>query len=157
VATSRQVESRRLTLGAAAASLRRAVGPVAWSVLEAVAERCEDAGDRTVSYRSVRDVAADLGVAKDTVAKALRRLRGAGLLEPESARQTSGWFGRGRYVITLPPNVFDLAADVAAADSPALVDVPSSMRSRPVSRVAGARRLPSDPSLQLQLALLPGD
>jgi DNA-binding IclR family transcriptional regulator len=111
VATTRTAERRRLTLGEAAAWLRRSVGPVAWSVLEAVAEHCEPDGERTVSYRSVRELAAELRLANDTVARALRKLGDAGLVRHESDRAVSGRFGSGRYVLSLPPNVFELATD----------------------------------------------
>ena len=52
-----------------------------------------------------------LGVANDTVARALRRLDAAGLAHHEADRDTSGRFGAGRYVLTLPPDLIDLAPD----------------------------------------------
>ena len=60
---------------------------------------------------SVRGLAAALGLANDTVARALRRLDAAGLLHHESDRASTGRFGSGRYVLTLPADVFDLTAD----------------------------------------------
>jgi hypothetical protein len=111
VAATHTAERHRLTLGEAAAWLRRSVGPVAWSVLEAVAEHREPDGERTVSYRSVRELAAELRLANDTVARALRKLGDAGLVRHESDREVSGRFGSCRYVLTLPPNVFDVATD----------------------------------------------
>jgi hypothetical protein len=80
---------------------------VAWTVLEAVCERAERDGARTVSWCSVRGLAGELGIANDTAARALRRLGDAGLLHHESDREASGRFGAGRYVLTLPPNVLD--------------------------------------------------
>ena len=78
---------------AAAAWTRRAVGPVAWVVLEAVCERADRDGDRTVSRCSVRGLAAELGLANDTVARALRRLADSGLLCHESGRAERGRSG----------------------------------------------------------------
>jgi hypothetical protein len=97
-------------LGAAAARLRRSVGPAAWVVLEALGERAEADDGRTMSRCSVRGLAAAVGLANDTVARALRRLDAAGLLHHECDRASTGRFSSGRYVLTLPADVFDLAA-----------------------------------------------
>lgn len=94
-----------LRLGASAAWVRRNVGPVAWAVLEALAEHAVVDGTTTVSYRSVRDLAADLRLANDTVARALRRLADHGLAQHCSDRSTTGRFAIGHYVLTLPPDV----------------------------------------------------
>jgi hypothetical protein len=91
---------------------------VAWAVLEVVAERAEPDGTRTVSCCSVRGLAGELRLANDTVARALRRLGDSGLLRHESDRESSGRFGSGRYVLTLPPNVFDLGADLERPSQP---------------------------------------
>jgi hypothetical protein len=107
VGATQPAEHRRLTLGVAAPWLRRTVGPIAWSVIEALAERAELEVDRTVSHRSVRDLAAELRLANDTVARAMRRLAGAGLLHHEAGRQASGRFSVGRYVLSIPPHVFE--------------------------------------------------
>jgi DNA-binding transcriptional MocR family regulator len=95
-----------VTLGDAAPWLRRTVGPVAWSVLETLAEHARNDHGNTVSCRSVRDLAGELRLANDTVARALRRLADAGLAVHEADRESSGRFGAGRYVLTVPPNVF---------------------------------------------------
>ena len=103
---------RPLVLGTAAAWVRRTVGPVAWAVLESLADDADRDGDRTVSHTSVRGLAGVLGLANDTVARALRRLDDAGLARHEADRQPGGRFGAGRYVLTLPPDLFDAPADV---------------------------------------------
>jgi DNA-binding transcriptional MocR family regulator len=110
VATTSSPERRHITLGDASPWLRRTVGPVAWSVLEAIVEHARDDRGRTVSCRSVRDLAGELRIANDTVARALRRLADSGLVVHEADRESSGRFGAGRYVLTLPPNVFVDAA-----------------------------------------------
>jgi hypothetical protein len=112
VATRPRDDRPRLTLGVAAPWLRGTVGPVASAVLEVVAERLDRREDRTVSCCSVRGLATELHLASDTVARALRRLADAGLLHHEADRDASGRFGSGRYVLTLPPNVFDLTTDL---------------------------------------------
>ena len=98
-------DPRNLTLGASAPGVRRNVGPVAWAVLEALAEHAVVDGKTTMSYRSVRDLAADLHLANDTVARALRRLADHGLAQHRSDRSTTGRFATGHYLLTLPPDV----------------------------------------------------
>ena len=93
MATRTPPEARTLTLGPAAPSMRRAVGSIAWCVLEHLAETAEDRGGDTVSYESVRGAAGALGLAKDTVARALRRLADADLVTyvPGRRRRRCGW------------------------------------------------------------------
>jgi hypothetical protein len=65
---------------AADASVRelwRPLGPTAWMVLEELAVHADSDGQIAVG---VRRLGSDLGLDKDTVARALRRLRGAGLV-----------------------------------------------------------------------------
>lgn len=131
-------ERRHLTLGDATPWMRRTIGPIAWIVLEVLSEHAHDEGGRTVSCRSVRDIAAELRLADDTVARALRRLADSRLVVHEADRGPEGRFGFGRYVLTLPPNVF----------VEPVVEAPSSLAS-PV-----ARRRVSRP-VDDQLALLP--
>ena len=97
---------RALTLGPAAASVRREVGPIAWAVLECLATAAEDRSGVTVSYVSVRGVAGELGLAKDTVARALRRLAAQRLVTHVPARDDDGRFGSSHYRLTIPPDVF---------------------------------------------------
>lgn len=92
-----------MALGAAAPWLRRNVGPTAWVVLEALAEHAVVDVDSTMSYRSVRDLAAELGLANDTVARALRRLADHHLVQHRAARSDVGRFAAGHYLLTLPP------------------------------------------------------
>lgn len=133
-----RAETHCLTLGGAAPWMRSTVGPVAWSVLEALAEHAHDDAGRTVSCRSVRAISVELRLAKDTVARGLRRLADIGALHHEANRKSSGRFGAGRYILTLPPNVF---VHTAAPD-------------RPSSNGSVARRRAPRP-VDEQLALLP--
>ena len=98
--------------GGRAAEVRRRVGPVAWCALECLLERSADGGRSTVS--SVRAVAADLGVAKNTAHRALASLTRAGLIEPLQARGSDGRFGVGRYRL----HVADLFAEPAPRSTP---------------------------------------
>jgi DNA-binding IclR family transcriptional regulator len=76
------------------------VGPVAWVVLERMAQQATADGDDLVVCASLRSLAAELGLAKDTVARAVRRLRRAGLVEFVGER-----FEPGAYRLTVPENV----------------------------------------------------
>lgn len=102
-----------LILGTLAPSLRRRIGPVAWVVLECLAEHAVVRGDVTVSCRSVRGLAGELDLSKDSVARALQRLRRDGLVAQVGDRGDDGRFGRGHCVLSLPADVF--APDGAAS------------------------------------------
>jgi hypothetical protein len=86
--------TQAIPAGARAAVLRRELGPVAWCALECLVERSDDG--RT-SDATVRAVAADLGVAKNTAHRAMTALASAGLIEPEQRRGRDGKFEPGRY------------------------------------------------------------
>jgi hypothetical protein len=102
-----------LILGPLAPSLRRRIGPVAWVVLECLAEHAVPRRAVTVSCRSVRELADELDLSKDSVARALQRLRRDGLAAHVDERGDDGRFGRGHYVLSLPASVF--APDGAAS------------------------------------------
>ena len=95
-----------LTLGSAAPDVRRAVGPIAWAVLECLAASCVDRDGETVSYESVRGLADSLDLAKDTVARALRRLMAQQFVTYVASRADDGRFGSSHYRLTLPLDVF---------------------------------------------------
>ena len=98
--------SSPIILGPGAAGVRRAVGPTAWAVLECLAASAEQIAGETVSYESVRRIAAVLDLAKDTVARALRRLGDAELLVYMPGRSDDGRFAPGHYRLTYPPDLF---------------------------------------------------
>jgi len=93
---------RSIVLGPAAHELRRHVGPTAWVVLEELLQRSTSDGDQIVAPVSIRSLGSSLGLAKDTVARAVRRLRELGAIEAVQARATSGAFDAGSYRITVP-------------------------------------------------------
>ena len=78
--------------------VRRRVGPVAWCALEVLADRPTAGG---VVEASVRAVADELGVAKNTAHRAIAALGRAGLVEAVQARGADGRFAAGRYRLHL--------------------------------------------------------
>ena len=88
---------RFVVVGAAASELRRALGPTSWMVLEELLLRSTGPADACVVRVSVRGLAASLGLAKDTVGRAIRRLRAAGLVTIAQQRTDAGIFDTGTY------------------------------------------------------------
>lgn len=81
--------------------LRRRLGPLAWAVLQDLAEDAEMVDGRLVARSSARRLAANLGIGKDTAARALRALGAAGLIAAAAAeRGERGWFAAGGYELT---------------------------------------------------------
>ena len=130
-----------LVLGAGAAALRRRLGPVSWVALATLVASASEHDDGLVVTASVRDLDLGLGLARNTAARAVRRLIDTGLLTVAQRRDTRGAFGASIYRLSLPLDAIGLGSrDVVARVNVA--------RSR--SRVS------SPPSLVVeQLALLP--
>ena len=116
-----------MTGGPSRRELRRQLGPVAWCALEDMAEDAHvDPLGRRVAVTSVRRLAANLGVSKDTAARALLRLRHVGLVEPLAApRGDTGRFGHATYLVL-----------TSSADAP-----PPPARPTPTVRSASSARL----------------
>jgi hypothetical protein len=107
---------RAVTVLPGAAHLRRVVWPTAWVVLETLLPEAEPTGtDEYVGHRSIRDLAAEVGLAKATVARAIRALREVGLISHVQCRTGVGTFDPGSYAISLPNDVVTAAAVVTAA------------------------------------------
>jgi hypothetical protein len=128
-----------VALGTTAAILRRRLGPVAWVVLESLIERSRDEGVVTVSDQSARGAAEALGLAKDTVARALQRLAAEHLAFYSPNRDGVGRFRVGSYVLDLPTGLI-----VSASTS---THVTASPPARPA-------RTPSRPPTVDQLSLI---
>ena len=128
---------RAIVVGPDAAALRRALGPTAWTVLEATLAVADGSDGALLADVSVRQLASVLGLAHGTIARALLVLRRDGILTPTQARAVNGAVARGRYVVAVPSNALTLAA-------PRHTSAPA----RPT------RRVTSCPSVE-QLALLP--
>lgn len=129
-----------VVVGPDAHALRRLVGPTAWVVLETTLAVARSSGDQLVAEVSVRQLATMLGLAKNTVARALLVLRRAQLVAPVESRTSDGAFACGRYAIDVPC--------AALAPVPALDAAPRVVRSSRRVRPAGAISVE-------QLALLP--
>ncbi len=101
----------RIVLGAAARELRRALRPIEWVVLEDVAldARRDDAG-ALVATTSARRVAEHLGLTPGAVARALARLRSAGLVSHARQAGPAGRFGLSSYVLGAVPGLEVVAA-----------------------------------------------
>ena len=93
---------RFVVVGAAAGELRRALGPTSWMVLEELLLCSTGPADACVAQVSVRALAASLRLAKDTVGRAIRRLRSAGLVTVVQQRTDAGIFDTGTYLIAVP-------------------------------------------------------
>lgn len=135
------LERRALVLGPRAHELRAYVGTTAWSVLEEMMQRSTGDGDHIVAGVSIRSLASSLGLAKDTVARAVRGLSDLGVVAAVQARSDSGVFDAGSYRLAVPAGCLSLACP---SQPPALSSAPSA-----AAPPSSARR----PSGQLALSL----
>lgn len=104
-AVSQRADARQgLLLTAAGRPVCRAVGTTAWAVLADIALDAEaDADGNLVAATNVRRIAGDLGISKDTAARALGRLVDAGLVVRHRRRGAGGEFARSLYELHLDP------------------------------------------------------
>ena len=87
-------------------------------MLECLAANADEIAGETVSYESVRRIAAALDLAKDTVARALRRLADADLVAYVPGRSHDGRFAPSHYRLTFPPDLFiELVAATPAIET----------------------------------------
>ena len=96
-----------IVVGPGAVAVARSVGPTAWTVLTALGLDSDWTGDSVLTLASVRSLGALLRLNKDTVARALGRLRDAGLVVHEA-----GCFERGVYRLTVPPEIIRFTIDL---------------------------------------------
>jgi len=87
-------ERRTIVLGPRAHELRSHLGTTAWAVLEEMLERSTGDGGRAVAQVSIRSLAASLGLDKDTIGRAVRRLCDLGVIDVVQARAATGVFAR---------------------------------------------------------------
>jgi hypothetical protein len=99
------VEMATVTLGSAAPSLRRRLGPLAWCALEALYGRAQLSDGGLVTDSSLLVLAGELGVAKNTAHRAVKTLRSAGLVELEQTRNPRGRFDATTYRLAVPDDV----------------------------------------------------
>jgi len=97
---------RRIVLTAESVELRCRLDPTAWVVFEQLLLESAGTDDVCEASVSVRSLAAQLGLAKDTVARALVRLRLAGLVDASQSRTATGvYYATGCYTLTIPPSI----------------------------------------------------
>ncbi len=123
---------RSIVVGPKGHELRRYVGAMSWAVLEEMMQAATGPTDRLVAEVSIRSLAASLGVSKDTITRAVRRLRDLGVVEAEQARSESGSFRAGSYRLSVP--VACLALEPAALPTEAAPAVRPSASRRSSSR-----------------------
>jgi hypothetical protein len=119
-----------LELSAESEPARRELGPVAWSVLEALAFTGQDIDGQWMATTNARDLARRLGIGKDRAAAALRTLRDAGLVVTTTSREAStSRFAASSYKVRVP------VAEVAAVSIAELAPPPPrTARTRPPRR-----------------------
>lgn len=100
-----RAERRSIEVSADADALRRKLGPTAWFVFEAMLFDAHGSGHALTAVASARSLAVELGLAKNTVARAIAQLRAAGLIARCQSRSTAGTFIAGSYAITLPSSI----------------------------------------------------
>ncbi len=96
---------RRLVVTAGSVELRRQLGPTSWVVFEELVLVSTGTGGGCVASVSIRALAGRLGLAKDTVARAIARLRRAGLVTGHQSRTDSGVYATGSYTLTIPSSI----------------------------------------------------
>ena len=104
---------RTVIVGSSAGELRRRLGPTSWVVLEELLQRSTDGEARV----SIRTLAVSLGLAKDTVARAVRRLGDAGLIVAHQTRSEAGVFDTGSYRLAVPASCLAVLSKSSAASS----------------------------------------
>ena len=147
---------RTIKLGPAAHELRRHVGPTTWVVLEEMLQRSTGDDDHVVAQVSIRSLASSLGLAKDTVTRAVGRLRDLGVIDASQARARSGVFEAGSYRLAVPAVCLSPAGpSQPSALSPAPRPCCAAPPSAPRSSSSAARPSPSARRSSGQLSLLP--
>lgn len=127
-----------LLVGPECGPMRRSLDPTAWVVLEELVLNADArSSEITVCVpASVRALASELGLSKDTVAAALRRLANAGIARREDERDgDSGRFGHSRYLVDLGSTGIGLVAP-AQAPQPRTSDTVIAPADRPQASTA---------------------
>lgn len=119
---------RTVVVRPAAGHLRRVLGATSWVLLEELLARSIGNAGLSVTTASIRSLAESLGVAKDTVGRAVTVLRSVGVLTVVQHRTVAGVFGSTTYRITVPADMFSFEV-VPSAVAPAGLVI-----ARPVKR-----------------------
>ena len=126
----------RIVVTADVRPLRRATGVTAWAVLEElVLDGDVDEHGELSASTNVRRLAAQVGVSKDTAARALRRLVHAGIVRREVAdRGAGGTLPTSSYVVDLTSVDGIIVDEVGPVGAAATVVEPTSAEPRRVMR-----------------------
>ena len=122
-------------------ALRREVGPAAWVVLEELLTGATVDGETScaVSRTTVRGLAKETALSKDTVSRTLQRLRAAKVVGIEREQHDdSGRFVSVRYMVDMAavPMVVSSSVDAVPNDLPS-VPVERSVKASVVSSASG--------------------
>lgn len=140
---------RRVVVTGEVSELRRRLGPTAWVVFEELLLASTGPTTGCSASVSVRSMAASSGLAKDTVARALIRLRAAGLVAVTQSRSTGGVFGASNYELKIPSGIIlDDCATATPGTAQSTGDTTSTSTTR---RNAHTRRRRADDGAQLTL------
>ena len=137
---------RRVVVSGEASELRRRLGPTGWVVFEELLLASTGPTTACRASASVRSLAASLGLAKDTVARALVRLRAAGLVAVTQSRSTGGVFAASNYELRIPPGIIVDATPTSTPTTAASSGTTSTGRTN-----ANRRRDRTDDGVQLTL------
>ncbi len=105
-------------VGERAGDVRRQLGPLAWAALEVLVSHGTMVDSESIADSSVREIADQLGVAKNTAHRAVRALRSARLVSPIQRRDNDGRFLDGGYRLTVPPDVLHIAPSSFTTNAP---------------------------------------
>ena len=107
-----------VVIDTASREMRRRLGPASWMVFEELLLAATPDGDKWRASVSMRVLAERTGLSKDTVARAVARLRRAGLVTARQER-TAGLFAAGVYELTIPNGItVDSATTVDTQHAP---------------------------------------
>lgn len=145
-----RTERHAVVIGPETTDVIRAVGPLPWVVLTHLY------GSPTAPGRSVtastRTLASDLGLSKDTCARALRTLRSAGLVDHDTTRTEHGRFGTIRYRLLAPPKLIRTQMNQPVHAEPPPATAPPTPSTPPPAKPASTPRPePTGPVEQLTL------
>ena len=110
-------DRRPVVIGTESAAVIREIGPIAWVVLVHI-YGSPTAGTLSVTA-SARTLATELGLSKDTCARAIRTLRTADLIAIDTARTELGRFGTVRYQLIAPSRLISTRMDQPSDPTPA--------------------------------------
>jgi DNA-binding IclR family transcriptional regulator len=134
-------------VGGGADAVRRSLGPTSWAALEILVAGAVEIDERQIVNASVRNVADALGISKNAVHRAIRRLVDNQLVAPAQSRSTDGRFLPGTYCLTVPADALHRATEEPASTTRATTRT----NRRTNHRTNSTRRQHTDDATQLSL------